>query len=195
VTSADPVVALDKLFELAARLGEVMQRGLGERGLTAARAELLLVLHEGGAMVQRQVSQALHCTPRHVTALVDALEAQGWVTRRPHPTDRRATLVVLTGQGAAAATKLDAERQAAARWLFDEVSASDLDAFVAIADRVLERIGGPTPATPDPPPRQQGPGDVGGEMAVRPRPARERRRRPSSTPNRSTPTRERQEGA
>jgi DNA-binding MarR family transcriptional regulator len=41
----------------------------------------------------------LGVTPRSVTALVDALEADALVCRLPHPTDRRATIVKLTDEG------------------------------------------------------------------------------------------------
>lgn len=37
----------------------------------------------------REIS--LVAEPRNVTDLVDALERDGYVTREPHPTDRRAT--------------------------------------------------------------------------------------------------------
>jgi DNA-binding MarR family transcriptional regulator len=40
---------------------------------------------------------------RNVTGLVDALQADGFVMRSPHPTDQRTTLVTLTEQGGAAA--------------------------------------------------------------------------------------------
>src|SRR5260370_21279902 len=93
-------VALDRVFELAARLGDMMQRALDERGLSTARADVLFVLHQRGPLAQRELSQALRCTPRHVTGLIDILEAQGWAARRPHPTDQRATLVTLTEQAA-----------------------------------------------------------------------------------------------
>lgn len=144
----DPVVALDKVFELAGRLGELMHGALAERGLSPARAEMLFVLHEGGPVVQRQLSEALRCTPRHITTLVDDLEAEGLVMRRPHPSDRRATLVVLTERGAAAAARMAAERQEAARWLLGDVPLAHLTSFVAVADQVLERIAAalPTPA-------------------------------------------------
>ncbi|MGH4020990.1 MAG: MarR family winged helix-turn-helix transcriptional regulator [Pseudonocardiaceae bacterium] len=143
---ADAVVAFDRVFELAARLGGMMERALADRGLTTARAEVLFVLHQRGAMVQRELGEALHCTPRHVTGLVDTLEKQGWVARRPHPTDRRATLVSLTERGAAAAARMDAERREAADELFGGMPADDLAAFVAVADRVLDRIGRPAPS-------------------------------------------------
>jgi DNA-binding MarR family transcriptional regulator len=137
------VVALDRVFELAARLSEMMEHALTERGLTTARAEVLFVLHHRGPVVQRELSQALRCTPRHVTGLIDVLEAEGWVARSPHPTDRRATLVSLTERGAAAAARMDAERQDAAAALFGDVPATDLATFVAVLDQVLDRISRP----------------------------------------------------
>ena len=98
-------------------------------------------------MVQRELSQALRCTPRYVTGLIDVLEAQGWVARSPHPTDRRATLVSLTEQGTAAAARMHAERQEGAAALFGDVSPDDLETFVAVLEQVLGRIGRPTPKT------------------------------------------------
>ncbi|MEN3610618.1 MarR family transcriptional regulator [Plantactinospora sp. ZYX-F-223] len=50
----------------------------------------------GGVQDCGELSQALKCTPRNVTGLVDALEAAGFVARSAHPTDRRATVVSLT---------------------------------------------------------------------------------------------------
>lgn len=141
----DPLAALDKVFELAGKLSELMLRSLAERDLTPARAEVLLVLQKSGPVVQRQLSQALRCTPRHVTNLVDGLEATGFVIRRPHPTDRRATLVALTERGGAAARRLAAEREGAAQALLGDVSAADLATFVAVADQVLERIDAADP--------------------------------------------------
>lgn len=149
--SSDPVVVLDKLFELTDRLGEVMQTTLTERGLTTARAEVLLVLAQyGRPMVQRELSQALRCTPRHVTALIDVLEADDWVTRGPHPTDRRATLVALTERGATAADRMNTERHDSAHALLGPLPAADLAGFVAVADHVLGHLTA-SPA-PDPAP-------------------------------------------
>ena len=145
-----PEEALDKLFELALRLTEVMQHGLGERGLSASGAEVLLTLDQGGPMVQRQLSESLRCTPRYVTALIDRLEADGMVKRSRHPTDRRATLVSLTRRGSAAAARLVGERQQAARWLLGDVPADELATFVGIANQVLERIGAAVPGAASP---------------------------------------------
>jgi DNA-binding MarR family transcriptional regulator len=135
-----PVAILDKLFELAGILGEQMRVNLAERGLTPARAEALLVLsrHESG-MVQRELSQALRCSPRHITALIDALETHGFVDRRPHPADRRASLVTLTRRGATATERMDADRRRAATSLFRGMPARDLQGFLDMVDQVLAR--------------------------------------------------------
>jgi DNA-binding MarR family transcriptional regulator len=46
----------------------------------------------------------LQVHPTSVTSAVDRLEAQGFVERLPHPTDRRAVLASITATGRARAT-------------------------------------------------------------------------------------------
>jgi DNA-binding MarR family transcriptional regulator len=145
----DPVVVLDKAFELAAHVEELMRHALAERGLTAARAEALLTIHQHGRpLVQRELAQLLRCTPRHVTSLVDTLEQQGWVRRGPHPTDRRATLLSLTGTGQETATWMATNRERAAHALLGDVGPAALEGFVTVADlliRQTSRTSGPPP--------------------------------------------------
>lgn len=138
---SEVMAAFDLTFELAARLSASMEADLSARGLTASRAEVLFTLHSQGPMVQRELSQALRCTPRYVTALIDGLEAEDWVRRGPHPTDRRATVVHLTERGTEAAARMHAERLAAAGQLFGQIARSDLTAFIAVARSVLAQLG------------------------------------------------------
>ncbi len=131
---------LERLFELSVVLTESMEHGLAERGLTRARAELLWRLGRQGPLTQRELSQALQCTPRNVTGLVDALKADGFVRRGAHPTDRRATLVALTEQGRTAAGAMDAGYQQLAALLFADFTDAELASFMAALDRVLVRL-------------------------------------------------------
>jgi len=144
--SGDPDVgvAVERLFELAVLLGDAMERGLAERGLTLARAELLWRLRRQGPMTQRALSESLRCTPRNVTGLVDALEASGLVVRRPHPTDRRATLVTLSNPGSGLAATMDEGYQETASHLFDDLGPEALSVFIAGMDHVLERLRAPS---------------------------------------------------
>lgn len=134
--------AVEQLFELAVLLGDAMERGLAERGLTLARAELLWRLRRRGPATQRELAEDLRCTPRNVTGLVDALEAADLVERRAHPTDRRATLVTLTDLGSEMAATMDAGYQSTGRELFENFGDDELLAFVTGMDRVLGRIRG-----------------------------------------------------
>jgi len=136
----DPIGAFDKAFELAARLAEAMRQTLAERGLNPSRAEVIYLLARDGALVQRELAQALGCTPRHVTGLVDTLAEGGFVERRPHPSDRRAISVVLTEHGADTARWMTSARQESARVLLGDLPAADLAAFVRVADRILRQV-------------------------------------------------------
>jgi DNA-binding MarR family transcriptional regulator len=75
--------------------------------LTFARYEVLMLLlfSRGGSLPMSVVGGRLQVHPTSVTNVVDRLEDAGLVQRRPHPTDRRATLVALTEDGRAVATK------------------------------------------------------------------------------------------
>jgi DNA-binding MarR family transcriptional regulator len=132
--------ALERLYELAVLLVDGMDRGLGEQGLTRARAELIWRLHRQGPMTQRDLSRMLQCTPRNVTGLVDALEAGDLVVRRPHPTDRRATLVALTQQGVRAAAAWQAGYQDVGVLLFADLASDELARFAATLDTLLQRL-------------------------------------------------------
>ena len=133
-------VALERLFELAAVLGDAMDGGLAEEGMSRARAEVVWHLHHHGPATQRELSQALRCTPRNVTGLLDALQAGGYVARGPHPTDRRATIVTLTERGNATATAWRAGYRDLAGRLFHDVPAADLTTFAATMDHVLRQL-------------------------------------------------------
>lgn len=133
-------MALERLFELAVVVNDLMDRGLSAPGLSRARAEVIWHLHHHGPATQRGLSQALRCTPRNVTGLIDALEAAGFVARGPHPTDRRATLVTLTEKGIATANAWSAGYQAAAGELFRDISPRELATFVATMDHVLRQL-------------------------------------------------------
>jgi len=131
---------MDRLFEVAVVVGELMNRRLAEHGLTPARAEVIWLLQGDGPRTQRELSEVLRCTPRNVTGLVDALQAAGFVERAPHPTDRRAVLVSLTRRGETLVRGWRADRDKGAADLFAGTSGDELAAAVAVLDRVLVRL-------------------------------------------------------
>jgi DNA-binding MarR family transcriptional regulator len=70
-------------------------------GLNFARFEALVLLSftRRGSLPLGKMGERLMIHPASVTNIVDRLEAQGFVTRVPHPDDRRTTLCQLTKEG------------------------------------------------------------------------------------------------
>lgn len=132
--------SLNRLFELAEVLGALMERGVAERGLTRARAGLLWALLHRGPMTQRALAAHLRVTPRNVTGLLDALQADGLIAREPHPDDRRATLVTLTEPGRTLTAGLQAGRDELAAHLFGDIPAAQLTAIQDGLETVIARL-------------------------------------------------------
>ena len=76
-------------------------------GMSFARTRAIRRLAQR-PMAMGELAAAMGIDPPNATVLVDDLEAQGLVRRRPHPTDRRAKLVEPTRKGRAAARKAEA---------------------------------------------------------------------------------------
>ncbi len=94
---------LNELVEAFTELGPTWVRWvnacLPSDAVSYVRMRLLTALRRHGEQSMGELATGLGVTPRRVTALVEALEADGFVERRPHPTDRRSTLVTITDGG------------------------------------------------------------------------------------------------
>jgi DNA-binding MarR family transcriptional regulator len=132
--------ALDRVLELTVLLNRDMTDSLAREGLTESRAHLLWQLQQRGPCTQRTLAADLHVTPRAVTALVDGLAATGFVTREPHPSDRRATLVTFTERGRATAQALRDGHVRLARQLFAGLPEDAFDGFDAGLLHVLTQL-------------------------------------------------------
>jgi MarR family transcriptional regulator, organic hydroperoxide resistance regulator len=103
MTMSDSQVAAD--WELAKLVHELdMQHNarqrerVGKLGLTIAQASALRELT--GPMTLRELAVRMGCEPSNAIVVIDYLEGQQLVERRPHPTDRRAKQLMLTPEGA-----------------------------------------------------------------------------------------------
>jgi DNA-binding MarR family transcriptional regulator len=134
--------ALDRILELTVLLGRDMTDSLAREGLTDSRAHLLWQLQQRGPCTQRTLAADLHVTPRTITALVDGLVATGFVTREPHPSDRRATLVTFTERGRTTAQALLDGHRRLARQLFADLPPNVFDGFDVGLLHVLARFRG-----------------------------------------------------
>ena len=131
---------LDRLLALVVLLDDYMTESLARLGLTRSRAHVMWLLHNDGSTTQRALADAIGVTPRNITGLVDGLVDTGFVTRRPHPADRRATLVTLTDHGATTMAEMDRSHRELAELLFGALSPRQRAAFGAGLDHVSTRL-------------------------------------------------------
>ena len=98
---ADGMAAVTSITRVQAIFQQRIDAGLRDLDLTFARYEILqlLAFSSRGALPMAAIGRRLQVHPTSVTSAVDRLETQGFVERAPHPTDRRAKLATLTGEG------------------------------------------------------------------------------------------------
>jgi DNA-binding MarR family transcriptional regulator len=168
VVRADLSAALDmdtaeriagRLFSLAPRLVEILDLGAREYGMSYSRGRVVAALHASGPVRMREVSDAVGVTPRTITGLIDALEADGWVKRGPHPKDRRVTMVALTPAAESAFARLLQGYRGLARDLVGGISEADQRIALGVIEHVAARLddavrSGTAAFDPPPPPGQ-----------------------------------------
>ena len=139
---ADLAVSIvGRLFRLAPQLTDLLDLGAREYGMGFARGRVPWALHESGPVVMRALSDRLGISPRTVTGLIDALEADGWVTRTPHPEDRRATIIAITPAAVTALAALRDSYEGLAHDLLGDIPAADLATCRAVLTTLQERLG------------------------------------------------------
>ena len=83
--------------------GRVRRRLRADFGVTLPRFDVMAALYDApGGSSMGEVSRRLMVSNGNVTGIVERLEREGLVSRRPRPEDRRSQLVRLTDAGRAA---------------------------------------------------------------------------------------------
>lgn len=131
------------LVARSARFAVAFLRWMDSRAcgrLTYPRLRLLEALHSGGPAKMADLAGQLQISARNMTALVDALQDAQLVVRRPHPSDRPATLIELTPGGIGAAeTSLEPGLDAMAE-LFDGLSAREQRQYLKALGQLLDAM-------------------------------------------------------
>ena len=112
----------------------------GVTGTTYPRLRLLRVLHAAGPQIMSALGDQLDVTPRNITVLVDALEADGLAKRTPHPDDRRATIVELTPTGRALVDEHFETHLEQVATLFGCLDRDEQEALLALITKLTDEL-------------------------------------------------------
>src|SRR4051812_14426001 len=140
-SGVDALLVADATIDFATAFKAWVQKvSLDSAGASVPRLRLLYELHCNGSQKMADLADKLGVTPRSVTALVDGLEAERQVRRSTHPTDRRITMIELTGGAAEIEGQMETLRARVAA-LFADASDADLAAFERVLARLRAHVG------------------------------------------------------
>ncbi|HSY15764.1 MAG TPA: MarR family transcriptional regulator [Jatrophihabitantaceae bacterium] len=123
--------AVDAILHAAHRIRTRFDADLRSIGLSLPSYKVLKTLAaDGQSMVA--ISEVLRVSPRTVTDLVDTLVARELVERCQHASDRRVTVVCLTGKGA--------QTLAQGRQLAEQNHARAVSALSAAEQRTVQQL-------------------------------------------------------
>lgn len=108
-------------------------------GLDLQYYDVMLHVSEGGKGGRRmtELAEAVVLSKSGLTSLVDRMERDGLVERRPDPVDRRATRIVLTDRGGERFQEVSAHHRGVVRRIF---TSRVTDEEAAVMVDVLERV-------------------------------------------------------
>lgn len=121
---------------------KLMTVRLGALGLSLAQYEVLLAVYRDEAIPQKRLASRLFVTKSNVTAMLERMEKEGWVTRSPHPDDARSRCVSTTSLGRRLVKKAIAVQAFVIRTMTHSLSAEQIDGvfeMMTAAGRDLER--------------------------------------------------------
>lgn len=140
--------AREQAWELYVRSHALLQRALdaelrAEHDMSLLTLDSLVQLSRAPdqAMYMKDLAAALVYSASGITRIVDNLERSGLVTRKPDPTNRRATLVSLTPQGCRALDSAwPSHIGAVRRWFAEHVDGAQAKVLSEVFGAVIDDL-------------------------------------------------------
>jgi DNA-binding MarR family transcriptional regulator len=129
---------LGELFARAARrMMEAERPVLEAHGVSMWAYVALTLLARGSAPTQLALAEAMGYDKSRLIKILDGLEADGLISRRPDPADRRARVLELTAEGRARHAAIQADIRAIEDELLGTLSADERETLLAVLPRLV----------------------------------------------------------
>jgi len=133
----------DKAFWLLGRAALDAQRFTGEQlvaaGMRRGFYAVLATLAEVGPSSQAEIGRRLGLDRSDMVAILNDLEAEGFVIRQRDPTDRRRNSVMITKSGKTALARFDRAIVQAEKAFLSTLDDAEQKEFVALLQRITHR--------------------------------------------------------
>ncbi|MEB3366272.1 MarR family transcriptional regulator [Saccharopolyspora rhizosphaerae] len=121
------------------RLNRRLRAQRADSALTLSQLSALSCLHKAGSMTPGELAAKEGVQPPSMTRVIAALEENGLVVRRAHPTDGRQAIVEVTESGKA---RVEEEVTIRERWLDQHLAELDAEelAVLSRAAEIIDRL-------------------------------------------------------
>ncbi|MGH3392705.1 MAG: MarR family winged helix-turn-helix transcriptional regulator [Actinomadura sp.] len=129
-----PIGVFGRVRRVAEMSRHELEAYLAPHGLTPKSFDVLANLRRGGHPYRKtpsELAESSLLSSGAMTGRLDSLEAQGWIRRTPHPTDRRVMYAELTPEGVALIDEVMALHLANEDSLLDDLSKEQREQIAA----------------------------------------------------------------
>jgi len=130
-----------RIILIARRYRAMLDEQLRPLGYGTARMEALSTIERSPEpSAQIAIAKRIGIEGPTLTRMLDTLEAEGLVVRRPDPNDRRTKLIELTDEGRHALAEITRVMNAFRAKVLQSLSDSDLDQVSEVTDRLMRQL-------------------------------------------------------
>ncbi len=121
------------------RWRKLLDERLKDLGVTQARWTTMVYLQKGGeGLTQRELARLMAIENPTLVRLLDSLEQQGLIERRPCPNDRRARRLHLTPDGTKFMNVLTERAAKLREEMLEGISDEEIEGALAVFHKILE---------------------------------------------------------
>ena len=121
------------------RWRKMLDERLKDLGVTQARWSTMVYLEKGGeGLTQRELASLMAIENPTLVRLMDSLEQQNLIERRPCPNDRRARRLHLTNAGRAFMDDLSERAEVLREEMLEGISDKEIECTVKVFHKILE---------------------------------------------------------
>jgi MarR family transcriptional regulator for hemolysin len=139
------------LKEVSRRYAHRFEVRAAEIPVNLAQAKALVRLGKNEGVSQARLAELAEVDPMTMVRMLDRMEAEGLLERRPDPADRRARCLYLTAKAKPILDEIWRLSDEIRAEIFAGVSKAEREQFMAVLERLYDNISqlpGPAPANP-----------------------------------------------